>query len=250
MIALFSFEGSAYTFTQDYQRGVYWKNFPVNMTRFAVDESEGELLQTVVDEAVEEWESQTGKEIWDIAPVVIGNSSSGNFIRWSYNFSEETGFDATRTLAVTIRYNNGSVFERVVIILNAQIGYLKNNFGGALKKTILHELGHTVGLDHSTEQSIMGASLSAISTLQSDDIQGMNALLDDTHNKQQTGFVAQQTEKSESNKIAACGTVENISSGGSSGGIHFLQSLIMGLLLAIFARILKRRDSYQSILLK
>lgn len=250
MIALFSFEGKAYTFTQDYQRGIYWKSFPVNMTRFAVDQSDGALLQTIVDESVSEWESATGKEIWNISPVENSSNYRGNYIRWSYNFAAETGYDATRTLAVTVRYNSGTYFEQVVIILNAQITYLRSNFGGALKKTILHELGHTVGLDHSDQQAIMAATLGTISTLQNDDVSGMNALIDETLYRQQTGYVANQNQSSESNKIAACGTIEDIASGGGGGGIQFLQSLLMGVVLALIARNLKSRASILSILLK
>lgn len=250
MIALFSLEGKAYSFTQDFQKGVYWKSFPLTMTRFAADQAEGDLLQTLVDESVSEWENSTGTEIWNISPVEISNNFRGNYIRWSYNFAAETGFDATRTLAVTIRYNSGTYFEQVVIILNAQITYLRTNFGGALKKTILHELGHTIGLDHSDQEAIMAATLTSISSLQDDDIRGMNALIDETQKRQQSGFVANQTQSSESNKVAACGTIEDIASGGGGGGIQFLQSLLMGVVLALMARYLKSRASILSILLK
>lgn len=242
MIALFSIKGYAYSFTQDYQRGIYWNSLPVQMTRFAVDSSDGALLQTIVDESVNEWERAIGKEIWQIAPVQNSTNYSGNYIRWSYNFAQETGYDATRTLAVTIRYNNGTHFSQVVIILNAGIGYLRQNFGGALKKTILHELGHTVGLDHSEEAAIMAATLGSIGSLQSDDVKGMSALVDDTLYKQQIGYVApQEGGGSEENKIAACGTVEDIGNGGSGGGNQFLLSLILGLMTIIIGRSLKDR---------
>ncbi len=239
MIALFCFEGKAYTFTQDYQRGSYWATLPLAMTRFAVDQSDGQLLQTIVDEAVTEWESATGKNIWSISPVQNSSSYSGNYIRWSYNFAEETGYDATRTLALTIRYNSGTHFDQVVMIINAQIGYLRQNFGGALKKTILHELGHTVGLDHSDQVAMMAASISAISTLQDDDIRGMNAILDDTSFKQQTGYVSPYAvaESSEKNKLAACGTVEDIGSGGGDGSLRFIQSLMIGLMVVVLKRV-------------
>lgn len=241
MIALFSFKGFAYSYTQDYQRGIYWSSLPVQMTRFAVDSSDGALLQTIVDESVSEWESAIGKEIWQISPVQLSSNYSGNYIRWSYNFAQETGYDATRTLAVTIRYNNGTHFSQVVIILNAGIGYLRQNFGGALKKTILHELGHTVGLDHSEETAIMAATLGSIGSLQYDDIRGMNALIDDTLYKQQIGYVAPQAGGSvEENKVAACGTIEDIGNGGSGGGNQFILSLILGLLTVIIGRSFKR----------
>jgi len=135
-------------------------------------------------------------------------------------------------LAVTIRYSSGTYFSQVVVVLNGENNALRSNSQGMLKKTILHELGHTIGLDHSQQYSIMGASLSGVSTLTWDDSQGANAAINEHLYRQQIGYSAPLSESS-NETIAACGSVAlNQHDDDDFGGRYaFVFSLLIGMVL-------------------
>lgn len=235
----FPFKAQSYVYTEDFKTGHYWQNFPIGMTRFVVDASEGPLLEEVTRSAELEWEAAVGKNLWDLAPVVVSNTYSGNSIRWSSNFGQDTGYDPTRTLAVTIRYAKGTYLQKVVIILNGNLPQLKQNWGGVLSKTVLHEMGHVIGLDHTEEHAIMGAYITELSALQQDDIDGANAVVNETLYRQSVGYTAAVSGESETKNasfLSGCGTVE-VTKGGGSGPGNFIASLSLGVLFAfLFSR--------------
>jgi hypothetical protein len=188
--------------------------------------------------------------LWDVLPVEQSRNYSGNYIRWSDNFGTETGFDPSRTLAITIRYYQGTFFERTEIILNGNLSYLRQNFGNTLKATLLHEIGHTIGLDHSSQQAIMAATMSNITTLQQDDIDGMIALVDSTLKRQESGYVSPlsiSSGKGGSKLMAGCGSIDDA----SSTPKNFMGAMLIGLLITYilkpssaysFGRIKNQRD--------
>lgn len=223
--------GFAWAFTEDFKQGFYWGSFPISLGKFVTNPSDGALLAQLTDQAQQEWENAVGKEIWSTTPGYNVGAASGNHIRWSNNFGAETGYDPNTTLAVTIRYSSGTFFSQVVIVLNGENNALRSNSQGMLKKTILHELGHTIGLDHSQQLSIMGASLGSVSSLTWDDVQGANAAVDESLYRQQIGYVSPLASQ-ESEKAAACGSVLLLNDDSDQDGGHY--SFILSLLLGIF----------------
>lgn len=245
MAIVLSSQVYAFTFTSDFSKGFYWQVFPIKMNKFSTDPKDGPLLEELTQQAEQDWEDAVGKNIWDISVFQITSSFIGNYIRWSNDFGNETGYDPSKTLAITVRYNQGTYFQRTVIILNGSLSYLRQNFGNSLKTTILHEMGHTLGLDHSEFNAIMAANLSNLSALQADDIEGVNAVVNETINRQATHYVSPYMAASVENKrlIPACGTIEDIGNaqGPKNGTSNFIGSLFIGFLVISLTRSVKKR---------
>ncbi len=235
MAIFFSRNAQAYSFTDDFNKGFYWQSLPVKMEKFVTDPADAGLLEQLTNESVLEWENASGSDLWEFSQVKNTTNFSGNYIRWSDHFGEETGYDPSRTLAITIRYNAGTFFQQTLILLNGNLSYLRSNWGGTLKKTILHEIGHTLGLDHSSVSAIMAPSISEISSLQPDDIDGIMALVDETTRRQSVGFVSpfSQSQSSKNSVLAACGTVEEVGKGQppSNGAGQFMGSMLIGVVV-------------------
>lgn len=239
---------NAHTFeyTSDFKNGFYWGSLPIGINKFVTNPADGPELAQIVGNSENAWEGAVGKELWSFnSGWIVASSFSGNYIRWSDNFGAETGYDPTQTLAITIRYTSGAHMVRTEIILNGNMASLKNNENGLLDKTILHEMGHTLGLDHSFQPAIMGAFASNISTLQWDDVQGANSVVDETLYRQSIGYVSPLAKSSTTEEYSTCGSVAFISGNdndrsGPPGG--FGVSLLLGLALSILLAGFKSKE--------
>lgn len=235
-----------YDFTDDFENGIYWGSFPISVAKYVSTASEGSQLNSLVTQAEAQWEDAVGQEIWDIASGYnISTSYSGNNIRWSDDFAADTGYSASSTLAVTIRYRTGTYFTYFEIILNGENENLRNNTNNMLYQTILHELGHTIGLDHSEYTSaVMYASLQGINSLSYDDEDGFVAVVDETLDRQETGYVSElaTSTTTTSSGALACGSVAFIGDDddtNSSGGGP--ATVLMGAMLALMAGMISRK---------
>lgn len=222
-----------YNLTADFINGFYWAQLPVSFTVVDDNASRKAAIQNLAQQAITEWENKTGLSLWDLT-----NSGTPNIIRWSTNFAAETRMDPNSVLAVAIRYTNGPYFARSEIIING--GHWLNQSEANLRTTITHELGHTMGLDHSGNSlAVMAPSLqSPYRGLHSDDLAGMADAHQQTNNRQITRYVSPlaYTSQSEESQPLSCGTTGPATAATSTNGAV---SLMVGILIGFVRKALK-----------
>jgi hypothetical protein len=223
-----------YKFTTDFLNGFYWHTLPINISVQENDPTLKSKLEYLSKSAIQEWERNTGLNLWDSS-----STSTVNIIRWSTNFAAETKMDPASVLAVAVRYTDGPYFAKTEIIINGNHMYNQQN--NYLLTTITHELGHTMGLDHSdVADAIMAPSLQLNSSgVRQDDIQGMDGAITETVHRQETNYIsplAYQKDQKQASPLS-CGTVAVTSSG--AGAYSGILSLATGILIGFVRRIRK-----------
>ncbi len=231
----------AYDFTEDFENGIYWRSFPVTFEKYVSSTSEGSVLDSLVAQAEGEWEDAVGSDVWTIPDGHhVSSSYSGNVIRWSDNFAAETGYSPTSTLAVTVRHRVGTYFSKVEIILNGENSRLRANTSNILYQTILHEMGHTIGIDHSQYTSaVMYASLQGINSLSNDDQNAVVAVVDEAIYRQSTGYVSALAAGDDSNggNMLACGSVALVSENNNGPGSGAATVILGFMLVLLFQKV-------------
>lgn len=231
-LLLASSQAWGYRLTSDFTNGFYWHVLPINIM---VVESQDSTLKSKLEYlsrlAVQDWENNTGLNLWETT-----SAGTNNIIRWSRNFAAETKMDPASVLAVAIRYTNGPYFAKTEIIINGSHVYNQQN--NYLLTTITHELGHTMGLDHSDQmQAIMAPSLQLNSSgVQRDDVDGLEEAIAQTVHRQETNYVsplAYQEDKKSASPLS-CGTVAVSTTASPVSG---LVSLGTGILIGFVRRI-------------
>lgn len=223
----------SYQFTSDFKNGFYWQELPVNITVIENDPARKALLEDLAQAAIDDWQSSSGLSLWNF----IGTGTK-NIIRWSTNFARETRMDPESVLAVAIRYTDGPYFAKTEIVING--GHTYNQNEHLLRTTITHELGHTMGLDHSeVGQAVMAPTLQPYySGLHRDDVDGILAAHSEIHNRQLTRYVSPLAYKKEesSSQPLSCGTI-GPASANSALNLNGLLSLASGILIGFIRKI-------------
>lgn len=236
-LLLLSLPAWGYRLTQDFYNngdGFYWQSLPIEIMVSDKDANRKAYLESLAQEAIQRWESNSGFSLWSFT-----GSGTKNVIRWSTNFAKETKMDPKSVLAVAIRYVNGPYFAKTEIVING--GHELNQIEKYLKTTLVHELGHTMGLDHSENGSaIMAPTLQEVGNLTFDDVQGMGHAHSIHMQRQLDRYVsplAYSTEETESQPLS-CGTVGPVTQA-SGPGLNGLLSLAGGLLISFVRKIVK-----------
>jgi len=230
-----SFSAWGYQLTQDFVNGFYWASLPVKFIISENDPVRKSFLKKLSETAIKEWEKETGFSIWDLSL-----EGSTNIIRWSTNFSSETRMDPESVLAVAIRYTNGPYIAKSEIIINGSHPAFNTPYSSVnnmnLSTTLVHELGHTMGLDHSeNELAVMAPNLQyPYNGLHSDDLAGMIDVYEQTEYRQITRYVSPLAYKPEkkSTQPFSCGTTT-----AQHGGTQGVLSLVSGVVVAFIRRI-------------
>jgi hypothetical protein len=237
VICLMSLPAWGYQFTPDFTNGFYWLSLPIKITVLDKDGERKKMLEDLSQAAIHDWEDSSGLKLWDFSE---DGASAGvrNIIRWSDNFATETNMDPDSVLAVAIRYTDGPYFAKTEIVINGN--HQLNRYENYLRTTLTHELGHTMGLDHSEERdAVMAPTLQAFYTgLHDDDIKGLNDAHVETLRRQTSGYVsplAYETEQSAIQQPVSCGTVATA----PVMSFQNLLSLAGGILISFIRKILQ-----------
>ncbi len=234
----FSLPALGYNLTIDFNNGFYWASLPISVTVIESNTNRKNILESLSKSAIGEWESRTGFSLWDFNQSSGTNPASSNIIRWSTNFAAETGMDANTVLALAIRYTSGPYFARTEIVING--GHYLNQDVNNLLTTLTHELGHTMGIDHSNvSNAVMAPTLqNPYRGLAQDDIKAMGEAHAQTEDRQLTGYISPlaYTKNSEQKSALSCGTVGPVGTASSGSA---MASLGVGMLIAFVRKVLK-----------
>lgn len=242
LFIFYSADGSAFSLTNDFQDGFYWKEFPINLS--VVDDPSYDYqkiadLEWALAQAIEQWSEKTyGIEFWRLDVPIDVSEQTKNFVKWDRNFEANSGLIGSQYLAVTIRRALIPFIARVEILMNPHYIDLDRD---EIVKILVHELGHTIGLDHSVDaNSIMSASIRlgpySNQSITVDDVAGLNYIYTEMGSRQagssnDPAYLELQSSRDQNSSkefVPSCGTIKDINGGGGGSG-PFLPSFLFGL---------------------
>ncbi len=245
ILTLFSIKSFGFNLTDDFKEGFFWQNLPINLS--VVDDQSFEVerisnLEWALEQAIAQWSLEAPQlEFWRADASVAPNTTGVNIVKWDRDFALSTGLQGNQYLAVTVRRAVIPFIAQVEILMNAYYVNLPKN---DLVKILIHELGHTIGLDHSEDpSSIMSAAIRlgpySNQSIQTDDMAGLSYIHTEMGSRQAGTSsdpayweLRKTQEQNSSTALPSCGTIEDINKHGGGGSGSFLISFVFGLLLA------------------
>ena len=149
-------ETSGYLFSKTDCRILSWSiyNLPIRLTKDASLTTEtSSVLGEALDQAIEIWETNTHINLFDVIPSSDVTYASIDFrrnliaMRQGETWTQDPILGKNTEPGKTVYYSNGEYLINTNIFFNEEfIDGSKGNYD--LLSIALHELGHTLGLDH------------------------------------------------------------------------------------------------------
>lgn len=249
-----------YTLNSVAQNGARWRNFPVSFHLNTTDSglADSAVIATI-NEDMKQWNDAVGFNVLEVGTVDHAVAAAGamdvdgiNAITFSTNFrTDSKGFDPQSAVAIAGQYGDGYSMTDAFVIFNAEYvawdtetaqSSSPRSYRDDLPTIALHELGHTLGLGHTT---VPGAVMLAtrqtklVRTLAQDDIDGAKFVTGDSSGSSQYGAGSAASAAGGCGSIAYAGTGGNGNGGnGTAGGNMAIMALPMLALLLIRKRAL------------